>query len=185
MLGGVIYDNYGLKYLTPTIGLWIPPEDYIRFVKNLKYYLKQDIKQISWKESHVSGLLEQRKRSGLYKNRNLDDFIIGRIADVDVIFLHYKSFDEAREKWNRRKNRINFDNMIVKFNDQNECSREHMQEFLELEYRNKLLFTADDYFNDRDGVVYLEEYSSAGYVVNDVDKAFKIVNITKYLNSII
>lgn len=39
--GGKIYDKYALPYLTSTIGLWIPPTDYIKFLKNLDFYSKQ------------------------------------------------------------------------------------------------------------------------------------------------
>lgn len=40
---------------------------------------------------------------------------IGLIDDVEVVFLHYKTFDEAVEKWNRRKSRINWDNLYNVF----------------------------------------------------------------------
>ncbi len=37
--GGYIYDRYGLKYMTPTIGGIFFPDDYIKFISNLDYYL--------------------------------------------------------------------------------------------------------------------------------------------------
>lgn len=44
---------------------------------------------------------------------------IGKLDDIEVVFLHYKSEEEAYQKWNRRKKRINYNNLIFKFNDMN------------------------------------------------------------------
>ena len=37
--GGCVYDQYGLQYRTPTIGLWMGAEDYIKFISDLDRYL--------------------------------------------------------------------------------------------------------------------------------------------------
>ena len=49
--GGVVYDKYGLKYLSPTIGCYFYAEDFLKFCENLKYYLSLPIKMISLEES--------------------------------------------------------------------------------------------------------------------------------------
>ena len=89
--GGVVYDRYALPYLTPTIGLWIPPKDYVKFLANIQHYLDSDIKQINYNRSHVFELLLERKKSGRY-NFDLDSLVIGRIDDIDIIFIHYSQF---------------------------------------------------------------------------------------------
>ena len=38
--GGMIYESYGIKKMSPTIGMFIMPKDYIRFLSNMEYYLK-------------------------------------------------------------------------------------------------------------------------------------------------
>lgn len=35
-IGGVMYHNLNLKFLSPTINLWISPHDYIKILKVLK-----------------------------------------------------------------------------------------------------------------------------------------------------
>lgn len=35
--GGIVYDIFGLQYLSPTIGLFMFSDDYIRFCENLKF----------------------------------------------------------------------------------------------------------------------------------------------------
>lgn len=42
-VGGVIYHELNLPFLSPTINLFIKPSDYIKFVSNLNFYLTQTI----------------------------------------------------------------------------------------------------------------------------------------------
>ena len=49
---------------------------------------------------------------------------IGVLDDIEVVFLHYKSEQEALEKWNRRSKRINWNNIVFKFSEQNYCGIE-------------------------------------------------------------
>ena len=181
---GVTYDKYALPYLTPTIGLWIPPKDYVKFCKNLRFYLEQKLTKINYKESHVADMLIERKKSGRY-NFNLDDLIIGRLYDIDIIFIHYHDFEEAKTKWNRRKNRINYNNLIFKFNDQNGCTENDKDDFLNLDYKNKLFFTAKKEWCTSNECILIKKYIKDGYVVNDTTHGDVPLNTTDYLNSLI
>lgn len=181
--GGMIYDVYGLQYRTPTIGLWIPAHDYVKFLENIEFYLKQDLVQISYQESHVAELLIQRKKEGQYK-QPLEDFVIGRCHDIDIVFLHYHKFDEARDKWNRRKMRINWDNLIVKFNDQNGFTIDDYESFKRLQFKHKILITANPDLKDKADVVYLEKYKDDGFVLDDTKLELMPFDIKQYLNTI-
>lgn len=182
--GGVVYDKYALPYYTPTIGLWIPPADYCRFLNNIKHYIENDIKQIHYNESHVADLLLKRKQEGRY-NFDLDSLILGRIDDVDIVFIHYQTFAEAKEKWNRRKKRINFNNLLVKMNDQNDCTEDDYKQFCNLPFENKLFFTANKNWTTDPCVLYFSQYKSDGYVVNDTIHGSVPLNVTAYLNKMI
>lgn len=48
---------------------------------------------------------------------------------IEIFFLHYHSEQEAREKWERRIQRINWEKLLVKFNDQKSNLR-HLAEKL-------------------------------------------------------
>lgn len=37
----------------------------------------------------------------------------GTLPDIKIHFLHYRSFEEAREKWLERSGRLDFDNLCV------------------------------------------------------------------------
>lgn len=141
--GGLVYDAFHMRYLTPTIGLWIPSDDYIRFLSNLEHYLSIDIYQISYSECHAKNILIERKKKGIYQDR-LEDLIIGRLDDVDIIFLHYANFKDAKDKWDRRKKRINYDNLIVKYNDQNGFIPAFLDQYRNLPYKCKLFFSANE-----------------------------------------
>lgn len=179
--GGFVYDNYSLIYRTPTIGLSFPSSDYLKFLKNLNYYLSCDLENITDKNSI--------KCKDFLKLNNLDlkTCKIYRLGDIEINFLHYSSFEQARTKWNKRKNRINYDNLIVKFNDQNGATLEEMQEFLKLPFKNKLLFTCHPYFKNSDNpsVIFMKMYEGLDYVKDDVFKFSKVINMTNYLNSLI
>lgn len=82
-IGGVIYHNLGLKFLSPTINLWISPEDYIKLLKDpQKYLLNSDMHEI--------------------KMKNID-YPVGRLNDITIYGQHYINFDELKYKWNERK----------------------------------------------------------------------------------
>ena len=131
--GGMVYEAYNLKKMSPTIGLYFHSSDYIEFLSKLDYYLKSKIIFIEPANSKYYNLHFNEKNFGSYP--------IGKIDDIEIYFMHYKSKDEALKKWNRRLKRINKDKMLVKFNDQNGCSDSDLKKFLELPYKNKIFFT--------------------------------------------
>ena len=111
--GGCVYEYFGLRKNSPTIGSYFYASDYVKFVKNLKYYTSFPIEMISAEESKFYDLL---------KEKGEQDVPVGRLDDIEIIFLHYKDPEIAREKWNRRCKRINWDNIIYKFSYMNECT---------------------------------------------------------------
>ena len=53
--GGTIYESYGIKKMSPTVGMFIMPEDYLKFIANFDYYVSQPLEFIypdhsKWKE---------------------------------------------------------------------------------------------------------------------------------------
>lgn len=89
--GGITYHYLGIENKSPFINLAIDDEDYIKIVNNLDYYLD----------------LTPRD-GGLEFNRvNNTSYPVGILDDVRINFLHYKDFEEAKDKWECRKQRIN------------------------------------------------------------------------------
>lgn len=133
--GGAIYQRFGLKYTTPTVGLFIMDEDYIKFLENLQSYLTKELVFIQPKQSkYYSYLTAERHREITYP--------IAQLGDIEIFFMHYQSEKEAKEKWQRRKSRINYNRLLVKMSQRNSNSVEILQRFEQLPYKNKICFTA-------------------------------------------
>lgn len=177
--GGHYYDKYHLKYLTPTIGLFIPPKDYLKFINNIHYYLNLDLQHVLAKECNCYGMLLRKVEAGYIENA--DALIIGKLGDIEIVFLHYTTFEDAKMKWNRRKDRINFNNLIIKFNDQNELEEEDFFEFQKIKYRNKIFFTSNKKYKEFENVFYIKKYEKLGFALDDLHSGF---DMKKYLNSI-
>lgn len=68
---------------------------------------------------------------------------MGKLKDIEISFLHYHSEDEARDNWSRRINRINWDRLLLKFNDQNACTRDNIKTFLKSPFKNNIFACKD------------------------------------------
>lgn len=129
--GGGIYEVLGLPYKTPTVGLFFFSECYVKFLQDLKGNLNQEIHFIN-ESKYEKG--NQLRASSYYP--------IGMIGDeIEIHFLHYTSEDEAREKWDRRKSRVNFENLLVAFSDSESYTKEQLLTFDSLPHR-KVFFSA-------------------------------------------
>lgn len=137
--GGHFYRYFKLPYNSPTIGMYFFAEDYIRFVSSLEKYLSMDIEMIKAEDSIHYKELKRDHPGSLNKP-------IGRInGNVEIVFLHYKTDEEAKTKWERRASRVNLKNVIVKMSEMNGCTKEHLLAFDALPYERKFIFTTKDY----------------------------------------
>ena len=172
--GGYIYRLFNSQYQSPTVGLFIMPDDYIRFINNLEHYIKDcKLEFIKPEESKHYKELKEHDRFGEYP--------IGVLDDVEICFMHYKTEKEALEKWTRRAKRINWDNLIIKFCDQNGCTAKHIKEFNKIaKYKKMICFTAKQYPGEYN--IYMWEFRKDGYVVDDKYFIFQHINLLKLLN---
>lgn len=148
-------------------------EDYIRFVTNLNHYLCIDLKFISFEQSKHRSSLEN---SSAHKKK----CPIGVLDDIEIIFLHYSSQEEAYEKWNRRKNRIDYEHLFFKMSEQNECSIDLLRKFDNLPYANKFVFTTADYGLKSQIVFY--DFINCDKIVNDTNDFRKYISLENWIN---
>lgn len=160
--GGVFYHDMGMKFLSPTINLHMKAPDYIKFIKNIEFYMKQNLEM----------------RYGEF-------YPIGKLYDIEVYFNHYNTCKEAASKWNERKNRINYNKLIVIMTDRDGFTSNEMKEFKEVKYK-KLLFTGNIEFKDEKDVVYYPEFEEQGYIGDIIDnkKFYKNDILVKKINEI-
>ena len=100
-VGGILYHQLGLKFLSPTINLFFIPEEFNFFCLNLKEYMAGELEELINNDTpYPVGLIYPVKGSPISR-------------PVRVDFMHYDSFEQAKIKWNERKQRINWDNIFV------------------------------------------------------------------------
>ena len=170
---GIVSQYLGIKYYTPTIGLYFFSEEYIKFLERFDYYIKQKLEIIDTKDSKYYD--EMIKKN--HKNA-----IVGKLDDVEIVFLHMKTGKEAIEKWNKRVKRINRRNIIFKFCEQNECSSEHIKRFENLPFKNKICFTTKEY-PEYKSVIWFKDQFKNEEVVRDYYESHKYLNIIDYINN--
>ena len=174
---GLICESYNIPKTSPTTGLYFMAEEYIKFLGNLKHYIQEcKIKFIPPEMSKHRDFYAQDKSFGAYP--------IAVIDDVEIAMLHYHSEKEAQEKWERRCQRVNWDKLVIKMNDQNECNEELVRKFCELDFENKLFFTVnkDWQFSDCVKVFKNRKKKHINGLKEPFGKGYNGVNITEFLN---
>ncbi len=119
-IGGMISHNLGLKFMSPTVNIWMIPSDLVKFVSHIDRYVNAPI---------------------VFKKSN--DYPIGKIEDITVYFQHYTTEEEARKKWDERKKRIDKDNLYIITDDKNLTSEE-ITTLRNVSYKRLVIFTADE-----------------------------------------
>lgn len=150
-LAGIVMHEYKMRFNTPTINLWIYPSDFIKFCNNLEEYLNCEIVEV--------------KDSG-------KDYPVGRIKDINVHFLHYSNIKEAIKAWEKRKKRVDLNNIYIVMTERDGCTFEDLKKFDKLPYEKKVVFTAKKY----------DEIQSSYYVKGFEEQGF--VNMLEYKNKI-
>ena len=95
-IAGIIYHNLGLKFSSPTINLFIKGQDFLLFATYFSKYIDCELAEKETDLDYPVGILLGEK----YK-----------LPNIEVNFLHYKSFLEAKEKWLLRCKRVNLNNL--------------------------------------------------------------------------
>ncbi len=124
-MGGIICHDLSIRFNSPTVNLKILPSDFIKLLENLKEYMDKEIIEI--KVDSVS-------------------YPVGMLDDIKLWFVHYKTFEDAVNTWNRRKKRINWDNIRVMLTVREECNDDILSRFEKLPYK-KVAFANEEHPN--------------------------------------
>ena len=170
--GGVCYEYFNLKKNSPTVGAYFFADDYIKFIFNLRYYLSQEIEIISCNQS---------KHCEELKKRGENNIPVGRIDDIEIVFLHYKDPIVAKDKWERRRKNINWNNIILKFSYMNGCTDEHIHQFEKIKNVKKFALVPHKFPEYDD--CYVASYSVRdGMISNDTFYFNKDIDVYKLIN---
>lgn len=155
-LAGIIYQTFELEFKSPTIGLYFETlKDFYAFVTHLNSYLNNG-NIIELKKKETNPKFSPDSPIGLLSANNCPSIILH--------FVHYKNFDEALQKWNRRCKRVNANNVYLVIEARkSECSIEDVLKFLKL---NKRMIIYTNYkINDPRCIYtkYFDKYDNKKY----------------------
>lgn len=171
---GGIYHKFGLPYNTPTIWTYIYPDDYLKFLESLDWYLKQPLtfkKETKHEMAHKHYEMTKRR------------YPIGVLGDIEIHFMHYKTEAEATEKWVRRIKRLNLENLFVLFSDGEEYSEEHLERFEKLPFSHKVFLSSKPKPNSN-CTVFIQDYEKELHVFDSTRnrRYEKYLDLAKWLN---
>lgn len=141
--GGFIYHWLGLQFRSPFINLCMCNEDFIFAMENFDKFISWPLAEdISANHGYPCGI---------------------GYGGVLVHFIHYKSWDDAIQKWESRKSRINRDNMAIMLCDMQDengdgCQLKLIERFEKLPFKNKIIFSDNEY-PGYSSVVYLPSWT--------------------------
>ncbi|RED44941.1 DUF1919 domain-containing protein [Seonamhaeicola aphaedonensis] len=131
--GGSAYQWYKREYNTPFVGLFFYGACYMKLLKNFDYYIKQELT-----------FIPKSKYPDIGKS-----YPIGLLDDIEIHFEHFNSNEEAKKKWDRRRDRMlkvkNKDRYFFKICDRELTTKDDLVEFHNLPYKNKISFSIHNY----------------------------------------
>lgn len=117
--GTMITHDLGQQFRSPFVNLWLTSEDFVAFLEKPKAYLEQEL---VFMDSQYP-------------------YPVAKLGDISLYFQHYETPEQAAQAWNRRKERINWDNLFVMMTDRDNCTQALLHRFDALPYKNKVVFT--------------------------------------------
>lgn len=130
---GFAYQQFGLPYNTPTIGMGFVDDDYLNFLEKFDYYISLTPEFINPQDAKDYNL-RKRLRGGEI------DYPVAKLGDITLWFTHYRTEEEALQKWERRKKRINRNRLLIKWSQRYNQDPELLRRFLNLPFKNKIAF---------------------------------------------
>ncbi len=182
---GGIYHKFHLQYNTPTIWTYIYPEEYIRLLENLPFYLAQPLEFTTHTKHPLACTLNGSKCT------NYPIGVLG--GEIEIHFMHYASEKAAMQKWGQRLRRFNQNNLFVMFSldrgwfEDSAMNSALMQELLErfekLPYQNKLFFSPKPLTTCK-SAVYIKDCINSPFIFDYTRnrKYEKYVDLTKWFN---
>ncbi len=134
-VGAFILHDLNQPFNSPFVNLYLEPFDFIRYLQDIRFYQSLPLQFIQTEKNYPIGIL----------------------GDLKIHFMHYRLEQEAKEKWEARSQRLNFDNLFIIMTDKYRgkgADYEHLQAFDNLPYPNKVVFTHKPY----------PEFKSAFYI---------------------
>lgn len=124
-IGGIIYHRLGCKFLSPTVNMWMKQPDFVKFLHHLDGYLACSLHFFT---------------NDPYPTARLGGC---ELPEITIYFNHAKTEQEARENWQRRKTRVNKDNLFIIMYKLDGVTLEEIHSLDDYPCQNKVIFTSE------------------------------------------
>ena len=121
-MAGLLYYYMGLKFMSPIVNIRFTERDYLRFLQDPKRYLSTELTYLGIETVSYLG----------------ETYPVAGCGDIRIQLVHYPTFEEGARKWNLRKERIDWDNLVVLNHSDDE---DIVRRFSALPYERKACFT--------------------------------------------
>lgn len=132
--GGYVYNRLNLQFSSPLINIYWDRVEYAKFIEDPIFYLSTELKMVR----------DGNLRKGIHPLASLGDN--GRTVQLELV--HNSSFEEAKIQWDRRRKRINPNNLFIKMgfsSDINEKEKNfYLKSFDNVPYKKVLFYYGDE-----------------------------------------
>lgn len=149
-IGGILFHDLGLRFLSPTVNLMMTQTDFVRFVKNMDAYLAKDFSFFKHPEYMCP---------------------CAHLGDVTIHFTHYANEEDAARKWRERAKRINRDNLFIFCEERDGITKKEIQSLSAVKARGIVVFTANQY-DDIPFALNIPKYRADGEVGNILSRSY-------------
>ncbi len=141
--GGTVCHTLGIECRSPFKNLFVREPDYLKLLARFRYYMGCDLTFLNY----------------AFSANSKKNYPVMLLYDIEVHCNHDTDPGEAAEKWNRRRIKINYENLFIEMYTE---SRETMEAFLKIEgYKRKLCFVPFE--TDAENVRQLTPYPGQKY----------------------
>ena len=130
-IGGVLYHMLGLEFKSPTINMFIEDENFVKLAENPRHYFQIDAEP--FEERHIDA------------NDNALCYPVIKVDDILLCCQHFSNCEEAVLAWNKRRIRVNFDNIYVIASSWNLHERKDLVERINNLPWPSVIFTTEDF----------------------------------------
>ena len=119
-IGGIIYHRLGREFLSPTVNMFFLQKDFIKFVSNLPHYIAMDLQFIETDKPYPVAMLD----------------------DIVLYFNHSNTPEDAANDWNRRKEKINYENLYIILYNRDGCTLDDLRKMENVKCKRFIVLTS-------------------------------------------
>ncbi|MDR3314123.1 MAG: DUF1919 domain-containing protein [Oscillospiraceae bacterium] len=152
-IGGLLCHDLGLEFRSPTVNLWMYPDDFCRFAQDVQLFLAAE-----WVELPPHTEDNEKYPKALLRCA---------AGEITLYLQHYKTFDAAKAAWQRRATRMDFENLYL-LCEWRDLTRRQLAALEALPYARKAILTRTAAPPEFPHAVELKGYQGKRYKGGDI-----------------